>query len=146
VTNPKRPGSVESGQYLLNKQTSWRPLNLAWHYNDHSDYYYRFCYGDKHTFEVAWTRCAQPFVMWTPNAVWDEIAYLHADPDGKTLFVHRCADKFRFGRQEYVTNQNHATPYFYPTLPLEVECWRWMAELAKLVGYPGAAISVGGER
>src|SRR5262245_11718215 len=38
VPDPGRPGSVESGQYVVHKQTSWRPLNLAWFYNDHSDY------------------------------------------------------------------------------------------------------------
>lgn len=134
VPDPQRPGSVESGQYLLNKRTSWRPLNLAWHYNDYSDYYYRYCYGDKHTFEVAWTRCEQPFVMWTPHAVWDQVAYLHAGPDGETLFVHRCADKFRFERQKYTTNQNHPAAIYVPSLPVERECWGWMAELAPLLG------------
>ncbi len=134
IADPQRPGSVESGQYLLNKQTSWRPLNLAWHYNDFSDYYYHYCYGDKHTFEVAWTRCEQPFVMWTPHAVWDKVAYLHPGPDNETLFVHRCADKFRFERHDYITNQNTAAPVFQASRPVERECWGWMAELAPLVG------------
>lgn len=134
VADPKRPGSVESGQYLINKRHCWTPLNLAWHYNDHSDYYYRYCYGDKHTFEVAWTRCNMPFLMWSPTAVWDKIAYIHPGPDGKPLFVHRCADKFRFEHQQYVTRQNTKAPMFHASLPLESECWSWMAELAPLVG------------
>ena len=136
VADPKRPGSVESGQYVIHKRTSWRPLNLAWFYNDHSDYYYRYCYGDKHTFEVAWTRCEQPFVMWQTKARWEAVAYLHPGPDGAPLFVHRCADKFRFGRHQYVTNQNHATAIFQANLPLERECWTWMAELARLLDRP----------
>ncbi|MBI1831108.1 MAG: hypothetical protein HYR84_06630 [Planctomycetes bacterium] len=134
VADPKRPGSVESGQYVLNKRAIWRPLNLAWFYNDHSDYYYRYCYGDKHTFEVAWTRCDTPFVMWTPNAVWEKVAYLHPGPDRETLFVHRCADKFRFDRHNYVTSQNHSAVSFQPTLPIERECWAWLNELSALLG------------
>ncbi len=134
VVDPGRLGSVESGQYLLNKRQCWRPLNLAWFYNDHSDYYYRYCYGDKHTFEVAWARCGQPFVMWRPSAHWVDVAYLHPGPEGLPLFVHRCADKFRFDRQAYVTNQNHTRPHFQAALPLERACWGWMAELARLIG------------
>jgi hypothetical protein len=134
VPDPRRPGSVESGQYVIHKRPSWRPLNLAWFYNDHSDFYYRYCYGDKHTFEVAWTRCAQPFVMWQPQAQWNSVAYLHSGPDNEMLFVHRCADKFRFDDQNYVTPQHHSTPRFHATLPLENECWGWMADLAQLLG------------
>jgi hypothetical protein len=134
VADPHRPGSVESGQYVLDKRLSWRPLNLAWFYNDHSDYYYRYGYGDKHTFEVAWARCGRPFVMWQPQAVWADVAYLHPGPDRLPLFVHRCADKFRLDRHDYVTSQHHATAHFYPHLPLESECWSWLAELAHLAG------------
>jgi hypothetical protein len=134
VADPRRPGSVESGQYVIDKRSCWRPLNLAWFYNDYSDYYYRYCYGDKHTFEVAWTRCARPFVMWQPEARWQDVAYLHPGPDGTPLFVHRCADKFRFERQQYVTNQNHAGTCYHPHLPLENECWQFLAELADALG------------
>jgi hypothetical protein len=134
VPDPRRRGSVESGQFVLNKRKCWRPLNLAWFYNDHSDFYYRYCYGDKHTFEVAWPRCGLPFVMWNPEARWAEVAYLHPGPDGRPLFVHRCADKFRIGRQNYVTHQNYAAPHFHSCLPLERECWGWMTELTQSIG------------
>jgi len=134
VADPKRPGSAESGQFVLDKRRCWRALNLAWFYNDHSDYYYRYGYGDKHTFEVAWARCGPPFVMWRPQAVWERVAYVHPGPDGVPLFVHRCADKFRFGRHTYVTRQNTPGGAFCAELPLERECWDWMAELAGLLG------------
>jgi SAM-dependent methyltransferase len=134
VSGPRYAGSVESGQFLLNKCLSWQALNLAWFYNDHSDYYYRYCFGDKHTFEVAWARCDQPFVMWEAKARWTEVAYLHPGPDSLPLFVHRCADKFRFEIQDYNTPQHHPLPSFYSSLPLERECWGWMAELARLTG------------
>ncbi len=145
VADPRRLGSVESGQYVLNKRLVWKALNLAWFYNDYSDYYYRYCYGDKHTFEVAWARCGPPFVMWEPNARWVGVAYLHPGPDGLPLFVHRCADKFRFDPQAYMTHQHHPTPAFQPDLPLERECWGWLAELGRLVGRTPDLAAVSGE-
>jgi hypothetical protein len=135
VRDPRRLGSVESGQFVLHKRLCWRPLNLAWFYNDRSDYYYNYGYGDKHTFEVAWERCAQPFVMWERKAKWVGAAYLHSGPDRLPLFVHRCSDKFRFKRHTYTTSQYHSLPVFYSALPLEHECWSWMGELARLTGH-----------
>jgi Mannosyltransferase putative len=135
VPDPRRLGSVESGQFVVHKKLCWEPLNLAWFYNDHSDYYYRYGFGDKHTFEVAWTRCARPFVMWEPKATWVEVAYVHRGPDLKPLFVHRCCDKFRFAGHAYNTMQFHPLPLFHASLPLEQECWRWMSELARLTGH-----------
>ena len=134
VRDPRRLGSIESGQYVLDKRRCWRPLNLAWFYNDHSDYYYRYCHGDKHTFEVAWARCTQPFIMWEPNAKWVDVAYVHCGPDLLPLFVHRCCDKFRLQCHTYNTTQFHPLPSFYSSLPVERECWGWLAELARLMG------------
>ncbi len=137
VASPRRPGSIESGQYVVNKRLCWRPLNLAWFYNDHSDYYYQYGYGDKHTFEVAWARCGPPFVLWQPQASWAEVAYLHPGPDGLPLFVHRCADKFRWMAGPFSTPQAYSGPAFCPHLPLERECWGWLADLTTAAG-PGS--------
>jgi len=136
LANPGQPGSIESGQFVLNKRRVWEPLNLAWHYNNHSDYYYRYGFGDKHTFEVAWRRCEQPFVLWEPRARWVHVAYLHTGPEGDALFVHRCADKFRLDAQDYSTDQRTKLPRFFAELPLEVECWQWLMEVARAVGAP----------
>ncbi len=130
LDDPKRLGSIESGQYVIHKQLSWKALNLAWFYNDHSDYYYRYCYGDKHTFEAAWNYQRQPFVMFTPIAHVEKAGYVHTGPDHRPLFVHRCSDKFRLNSQEYPTPQRHSISTFYPSLPLERECWGWLNELA----------------
>lgn len=132
IADPRRLGSIESGQFVIHKRLSWRPLNLAWFYNDHSDYYYRYCYGDKHTFQAAWTRCAQPFVMWHSKAPWIDVAMVQSGPDRAPLFVHRCRDKFRFQEHDYTTPQHRPLPSYYSSLPLEKECWEWMADLARL--------------
>lgn len=137
VPDPGRLGSVESGQLLIDKEPCWRPLNLAWFYNDHSDYYYRHGYGDKHTFEVAWARCGTPFVMWGPTSQWVSAAYVHTGPDGGPSFVHRAGDKFRLRPTPFPTPQVDVGPAFRPELPLEPECWGWFNDLTNTLARHG---------
>jgi len=40
----------ESGQIVVDKARCWQALNLAMHYNEHSDFYYQHVYGDKGRF------------------------------------------------------------------------------------------------
>ncbi len=136
VAGPVRRGSVESGQYLLDKRTCWKALNLAWFYNDHSDFYYDYCYGDKHTFEVAWAALNSPYVMYTTKPRVEYMGYMHIGPDHETMFIHRCSDKFRLEPQSYVTPQRSGCTGYHPGLPLENECWRWLGELTYLLGLP----------
>lgn len=123
--------SIESGQFLVNKRLCWRPLQLAWWYNDHSDWSYLHGYGDKHTFEVAWTRCGRRYTMFREDVEWSVHSFKHVGPDGRLLFVHRCQDKFRFGTPSYMTPQSFAANHFHPELPLETECFHWLRELAE---------------
>jgi hypothetical protein len=131
---PTGRSSVESGQSVIDKRTCWLPLNLAWWYNDHSDWSYLHGYGDKHTFEVAWARCGLPFHRFREAPDWSEHSFLHAGPDGRTLFVHRCRDKFRFAPSDYLTPQPLAANRYHPGLPLEGQCFAWLAELAGELG------------
>jgi predicted GH43/DUF377 family glycosyl hydrolase len=72
--------------------------------------------------------------MWRTKAVWNSIAYVHAGPDDRPLFVHRCADKFRFKTESYSTPQNFPAQAFHPQLPMEAECWAWLGDLSKSLG------------
>ena len=126
--------SIESGQFLVHKRLCWRPLQLAWWYNDHSDWSYLHGYGDKHTFEVAWARCGQRYTMFREDVEWSVHSFKHVGPDGRLLFVHRCKDKFRFGTPSYMNPQNFAANRFHPELPLETECFHWLGELEEELG------------
>jgi hypothetical protein len=130
---PSGRASIESGQVVVHKRTCWQPLNLAWWYNDHSDWCYLHGYGDKHTFEVAWTRCGFDIHRFSEIPVWSQHSFLHPGPDGGVLFVHRCRDKFRFDPAGYLTGQNFAANHFHAELPLERECFEWLAELARVL-------------
>ena len=100
--------SVESGQFLIDKRASWRPLQIAWWLNDHSDWSYLHGYGDKHTLEVGWAWCGAPSAMYSEDVAWSVHSFLQAGPDGEVLFVHRCKDKFRFGSPTYMNPQPFA--------------------------------------
>ncbi|HWY89019.1 MAG TPA: putative nucleotide-diphospho-sugar transferase [Gemmataceae bacterium] len=133
LASPRRLGCVDSDQFLVHKELSWQPLNLAWFYHDHFDNYYRYC-GDKHILEVAWTHCARPFVMWEARSRGIDVGCLQNGPDHLPLFVNRCVDKFSFESHRTITPQHKELPSFCSALPLEHECREWLAELARLMG------------
>jgi hypothetical protein len=136
LARPRRPGSVNGDQFLVHKGLSWQPLNLAWFYHDHSDYYYRYCRPDKHILEVAWTHCARPFVMWEPRSDRIDVGCLQHGPDHLPLFVNRCADPFSFESHPNLAPQLHELPSLGCSLPLERECRDWLADVARLMGQP----------
>lgn len=84
----------ESGQLLVDKQRCWEPLNLCVWYNEHSDFYYRYVYGDKDTFRFAWHRLGRPFAM--PGRPLEEIPFTLCQHDfaGRRIFQHRSTDKW----------------------------------------------------
>jgi hypothetical protein len=95
--------AFESGQLLINKRMWWRTLQLVWHLNSHSDFYYRWngytdpervLYGDKDTFHMAAWLSNQPYTLWWQEPLVQDDAYLHRDAQGKIRFIHRCRNKF----------------------------------------------------
>jgi len=134
LASPRRLGTVDSDEFLFHKALSWRPLHLAWFYHDHSNYYDRYCRLDKHTLEVAWTHCAQRFVMWQPTSRRVDAGCLHNGPDFLPLIVNRYADPFSFASHGAFAPQQNELSSSSSALPLERECWDWLAELARLMG------------
>ena len=133
VEPPEGQASVESGQVVVNKRHCWRPLQLAWWYNDHSEWTYLHGYGDKHTFEVAWARLGVPYQYFQESAIWMRKAFLHLGPDSRPQFIHRCRDKFRLAPADYLGAQYSTQNSFQAELPLENECFKWLGELAELL-------------
>lgn len=82
--------SFESGQIVLDKRRCWAELQLTMHYNEHSEFYYRFTGGDKDTFHVAWRRLARSFSLapYHVRALGDCVMNQH-DFDGEVVFQHR---------------------------------------------------------
>lgn len=88
----------ESGQLVVDKSRCWNALNLCRWYNEHADLYYRFVYGDKDTFRLAWHRTNTPFRMPSqPVSVRQRFLIQH-DFSGQPLFQHRVHAKWTLDR------------------------------------------------
>jgi hypothetical protein len=86
---------VESGQILIDKSKSWKPLKLCMWYNEHSDFFYQYTYGDKDTFQLAWRKLNVEYAMpkAPPSRSVGRVIYQH-DFEGRKIFQHRNRDKW----------------------------------------------------
>jgi hypothetical protein len=88
--------AFESGQLLINKRRCWDEVQLAEWINAHSDWYYKFIYGDKDTFLLAWEKLNRRYTMPDRPAGWNKRAILQHNFHGDIAFQHRCQDKWRW--------------------------------------------------
>jgi hypothetical protein len=51
--------AAESGQVMINKEKCWIELQACRWMNAHSDFFYRFIFGDKDTFVLSWLKVQQ---------------------------------------------------------------------------------------
>lgn len=86
----------ESGQMVIHKERCWRALNLAWWYNDHSEFFYRHIHGDKDTFHLAWRRAGTDYAM--PPYPIESLQGVMCQHDfqGRRIFQHRNSHKWSF--------------------------------------------------
>lgn len=83
----------ETGQYLIDKEKCFKELNLTMWMNEHSDWFYKFVYGDKSTFHLAWRKCGADYVVPKRRAGWKHPCILQYDPLGRLIFQHACQGK-----------------------------------------------------
>jgi GT2 family glycosyltransferase len=140
--------AFESGQFLIDKQKWWRAALLAWHYNDHSDYYYhwagnrdpaRIIYGDKDTWHMAAWVADQPYGVLTNFCHHNNEAYLHHDDQNRLVFVHRCRSKMRRPREHFGTTAQPPRPVPLPGIPGEEKAFAFLHELDSLERGGGTA-------
>lgn len=108
----------ESGQILVDKKRCWKALNLAMHYNEHSDFYYQYIYGDKDTFRFAFLKTGTPFSMPERGIEFIDGTLCQHDFEGRRVFQHRIK-KWSFG------GKNPRTPGFLH----EEACLEYLEEL-----------------
>lgn len=105
---PQTDNDFESGQFLINKVRCWKELVITNWINNHSDYWYKFIYGDKDTFRIAWRLCGKNYSM-PPGTEWSSPCILQKNFDGSPQFVHACRGKSRIisgvGLSGYPHNQ-----------------------------------------
>lgn len=116
---PRTGAELESGQLLMHKTLSWEPLMLAFHMNEHPEFYYERCtFGDKDTYRLAWEFLGRsPYVIAKrPEMLEDMVRIQHA-PGGAALFQHSRKWLLPLAR-----NGHQAS------FRLERECFVWLAE------------------
>lgn len=114
----------EAGQMVIDKRRCWMALQLTLHLNEHSDYYYRFFFGDKDTFHLAWRKLRQDFgfVSRPPTPLGANLVLIQTDPSGERLFQHRCNAKWT------LNGSNERIRGFL----FEEECLEYLRELRSL--------------
>jgi hypothetical protein len=119
----------ESGQIVVDKVRSWRPLNLAMWFNEHSDFFYNHVHGDKDTFRFAWHRLNQRFAMPLFPIHSLEGTMCQHDFAGRRLFQHRNTDKWNI----YRDNKRVADFLFEQECQEDVRCLRklWDGQVKK---------------
>jgi hypothetical protein len=142
--SPDGKTGLNGGHYVFVKRQAWRVLQLAAHYDNHSDYYYwRSVYGvevggfsDQEQVRAALHKLGGPSHRYTerPLACAFE-SYLQAGPHGRPLFVHRFANKYA------LPGQFPMPPKWNPgNLPMEATAWRyfleWLTEPAASGSFP----------
>jgi hypothetical protein len=132
---PPREPAFESGQLVIDRQECWAELHLALWYNAHADYVYRLLWGDKDTFNVAWSKLGREYAMPRRGCDWSVHTLLQHGPGGEVLFQHRCQDKFLLGPTRFdSSSQRHASNTFNPELVHERACFGFLEELRNTWG------------
>jgi hypothetical protein len=111
---------VESGQVLVKKKPCWDALQLTMHYNERSDFYYKYSHGDKDTFHMAFRRVGKEYSMPPYQIKPLECTMCQHDFRGYRLFQHRHRDKWR------VDGSNKQITDFY----FENICRQYLSELS----------------
>lgn len=86
----------ESGQLLLNKSKCWKALELTSYLNENSNFFYRFLFGDKDTFRMAWLKTNTPFKSPTsPYCLKNNEVIYQSDFNEDVIFQHRSGSKWK---------------------------------------------------
>jgi hypothetical protein len=97
----------ETGQYLINKEKCYKELQLTMWMNEHSDWFYKFVYGDKSTFHLAWRKCGSNYSIPQKPAGWRRPCILQYDTQGDLVFQHACQGKESMFEGSGPKNQNN---------------------------------------
>lgn len=90
----------ESGQFLIDKGRRSKELAITVHINYHSDWYYKFVYGDKTTYHLAWRVCGSDYAIPIHGPGWTWPFIIQRDFNGNVLFEHVCQGKHQLASSD----------------------------------------------
>ncbi len=149
---PNDAEEFETGQLLIDKERCWSELGLTLHFNSERHVYYRFVYGDKDTFRMAWQNLAAkrgpvpgsgylsdpttvpygfmpygPFHMGKPNPAhrWGGGSVMvQRDRNGAPVFNHRNLYKLRLDGPNVVNNDILNEPIYHQHIAELARLWK----------------------
>ncbi|WP_145241980.1 class I SAM-dependent methyltransferase [Urbifossiella limnaea] len=140
--------ALNGGHYVYAKRAAWRVLQLAGHYDDHSDYYYWRSvtgvavggFGDQEQVRAALHRLGAPHHRYTRRPLaCRHGSYIQAGPHGRPLFVHRFFNKFA------PAGDFALPPQWHPgSNPMELVAWRYFLDWMSAAGAADPADEVPG--
>lgn len=110
---------IESGQIVIDKERCWRELNLAMWFNEQSEFFYRYMYGDTETYGLAFRKLGRAYAMPTTPMHRLQDTMCQHDFDGRRILQHRNMDKWTL----FPSNKQ------IEGFEFEAECFGWLREL-----------------
>lgn len=93
LRQPQEP-EFETGQMVVDKKRCWVALSLCMWFNENSDFYYNYIYGDKETFHLAFRKAGKSYAL-VPKPVYSlQGTMCQHDFKGRRIFQHRNSDKW----------------------------------------------------
>lgn len=90
---PTETWEFESGQIVIDKERCWHALCLTMWYNEHSDFYYKFVFGDKDTFLMAFLKLKRQYSLVDAPIHTLKYTMCQHDFSGQRIFQHRVGWK-----------------------------------------------------
>lgn len=93
------PPPISGGHYLFRLPEAWPALWMAYHYDQHSDFWYAYTrgiggYGDQDQMRAAITKTRTPWHIYADQCEYKRGVFRYYGPDGRIIFIHRAAQKF----------------------------------------------------
>ena len=121
LRQPHEP-EFESGQMVLDKERCWQALRLCLWFNENSDFYYQYLYGDKETFHVAFRKLKKSYRL-VPKPIHSLNGTMcQHDFQGRRIFQHRNTLKW-----ELLRSNRRVKDFWF-----EKECRSYLTELRRV--------------
>jgi hypothetical protein len=83
----------ESGQFAIDKKARQKELSLTMFFNEYSDYYYQFVFGDKSTYHLAWSVLGTHYAIPRHGPGGNDASLYQYDFSNNLLFQHLTRNK-----------------------------------------------------
>ena len=121
---------------LVDRESSWKELSLALHYNAQADFTYQIIWGDKDTFPIAWKRLGRAYGRLCPYSEVIFEGILQKDQHHRNLFLHRCTGKFTLGDTRFDSTPGQHGSGWNMQLPLEAVCREALEDFRMSIAAP----------